>query len=215
MYKNQGWISNSDWLGTKNISTHKKSFYSFEEARRFVQNLKIKNQAEWKRYSQSDEKPAEIPAAPERVYKNKGWIGLGDWLGTNRASNSNKEYLTYEMAKTFIHTLRLKDYKAWRKYCSTGNKPDYIPAFPDGVYKNKGWIGYGDWLGTNTQATFNRQYRSFKEAKKFVHTLGFKLRSDWRKYCINGNKPLDIPAAPDLKYKNEGWISWKDWFGCA
>jgi len=26
-------------------------------------------------------KPSDIPSAPANVYKVKGWINLGDWLG--------------------------------------------------------------------------------------------------------------------------------------
>ena len=27
--------------------------------------------------------PADIPAGPSRIYKDKGWKGTRDWLGTN------------------------------------------------------------------------------------------------------------------------------------
>ena len=43
---------------------------------------KLKNQKEWKDFSKSDRKPDNIPAAPHKVYKGKGWTNLGDWLGT-------------------------------------------------------------------------------------------------------------------------------------
>jgi hypothetical protein len=37
-YKDQGWISFGDWLGTQNLT-----FRSFEDARVFVRALKLKN----------------------------------------------------------------------------------------------------------------------------------------------------------------------------
>jgi len=57
------------------------SWRPFEEARSFARNLNLKNQKEWSDYSQSGNKPADIPADPRGVYENKGWDGLGDWLG--------------------------------------------------------------------------------------------------------------------------------------
>ena len=51
------------------------------------------------------------------------------------------------------------------------NKPEDIPAYPDGVYKDSGWVSWGDWLGTGRIANQNKVYRSFDEARAFVHSL--------------------------------------------
>ena len=56
-------------------------FRPFVEAREYIHSLKLKNQAEWRAYSKSVNKPADIPATPEKVYR-KEWKGMGDWLGT-------------------------------------------------------------------------------------------------------------------------------------
>ena len=53
----------------------------------------------------------------------------------------------------FVHGLGLKNFKEWKKYYNgelsvKGIKPEDIPATPNRVYKDQGWIGYGDWLGT-------------------------------------------------------------------
>ena len=93
------------------------------------------------------------------------------------------------------------DNKNWTKYCNSGNKPDDIPSAPEHQYKNKGWMGWGDWLGTGRVANYNKTYRSFKEAKKFVQKLGLKNHEEWKSYCNSGNKPDDIPSAPWQVYK--------------
>ena len=41
----------------------------------------------------------------------------------------------------------------------------------------------GDWLGTGTIASYLREYRSFKEARAFVRSLGLKSETEWRAYC--------------------------------
>ncbi len=54
---------------------------SFDEARAFVRSKELTNQAEWFWFCRSGEKPDDIPATPEKVYKAE-WRGMGDWLGT-------------------------------------------------------------------------------------------------------------------------------------
>ena len=56
------------------------AYRSFEEARTFAQSLNLKSGAEWR--TQSEDLPADIPANPNQIYKNNGWAGMGDWLGT-------------------------------------------------------------------------------------------------------------------------------------
>jgi len=91
----------------------------------------------------------------------------------------------------------------WYKYCKSGKKPEDIPANPDASYKNKGWISNGDWFGTGTVATYNKIYRTFPEAKKFIRSLGIKNQREWREYVKSGKKPDDIPASPWLVYSKE------------
>ena len=73
--------------------------------------------------------------------------------------------------KIFVHSLNLKSLGEWWEYCKSGNKPDDIPSTPHEQYKDKGWINWGDWLGTYTITDRNRKYRPFNEAREFVHSL--------------------------------------------
>jgi hypothetical protein len=121
--------------------------------------------------------------------------------------------LIFSDAKTFVHSLNLKSQKEWREYCSSGKKPDDIPSNPEWYYKNKGWISWGDWLGTYTVSDRNRKFRPFNEAREYARSLNLFDANAWREYCSSGKKPNDIPRHPYLTYKNEGWISWGDWVG--
>jgi hypothetical protein len=82
-------------------------FLPFEEARKFVRNLKLKNQAEWTKYLKSGRKPDYIPYKPERAYRGK-WINLGDWLGTGRIANQNRSYKTFDDALQFVRKVILQ-----------------------------------------------------------------------------------------------------------
>jgi hypothetical protein len=57
---------------------------SFKDARAFARGLKLKNGTEWLAYVKSGKRPHDIPAYPYDAYADAGWMGLGDWLGTER-----------------------------------------------------------------------------------------------------------------------------------
>jgi len=210
IYKKE-WVSWGDFLGTGSIATFKIQYRSFSEARKFVHKLGLKKRDEWSVFCKSGEKPDDIPNYPAGVYKNKGWKNVGDWLGTGMIAYQNREYKSFEDARKFVRSLKLSGRKEWREYLKSGKKPDDIPSHPKGTYK-KEFKGDGDWLGTGRIATFNMQFRSFTEAKKFVHTLKIKSQKEWNAYRISGEKPDDIPSAPPQTYKKE-WTTWGDWFG--
>jgi hypothetical protein len=96
--------------------------------------------------------PEDISASPGKTYKNKGWKGMGDWLGTGRIANQSREYRDFVKARAFVCSLHLKSQRQWRDYTkglfpALPPLPEDIPAYPDQTYRNKGWKGMGDWLG--------------------------------------------------------------------
>jgi 3-mercaptopyruvate sulfurtransferase SseA len=68
-YKNSGWISVGDFLGTGNVASQNRTHRPFKEAREFVISLGLKNSKEWFEYCKSGNKPDDIPATPWDVYK--------------------------------------------------------------------------------------------------------------------------------------------------
>lgn len=212
-YKNMGWISWGDWLGNGRLKQYQGEYKSFEESKESVHVLKLKSLREWRNYCRSGNKPENIPVHPDHMYKNIGWISWGDWLGTGRATRYKGNYNLFEDAKKFVHTQKIKSYKEWIEYCKSGKKPNEIPTHPEQVYKNKGWISWGDWLGTGSVAAKQKSFRSFEEGRKFVQNLKLKNYKEWQEYYRSGKKPDDIPSDPSKIYKNKGWISWGDWLG--
>ena len=45
----------------------------------------------------------------------------------------------FQEARSFVHTLELKNYNEWRQYSKSGKKPEDISADPVQTYKNEGW----------------------------------------------------------------------------
>ena len=117
----------------------------------------------------------------------------------------------FEEAREFVNSLNLKKREEWERYCKgefdhLPPKPFDIPNAPNSTYRNKGWAGYGDWLGTGFIATYNRNYLDFKNARKFVRNLELKNDNDWIRYCRGELKHLDpkpasIPTKPRKVYK--------------
>ena len=190
-----------------------KKFLPFEDARKFVHSLNLKSQNEWEKYRKSTNKPHNIPTNPNNTYKNKGWLSMGDWLGTGKIADQLKKYLSFNDAKKIVHKLNLKTQDEWEKWWHN-NKPNNIPISAKNTYKNKGWKSIRDWLGNSSFSNYDKSksFLNFKEAKKIVHKLNLKSNDDWKKWWKE-NKPANIPHSPSNTYKNKGWLSMGDWLG--
>jgi len=214
-YLKKGWIDWGNWFGTGKISNRKKSkqFLTFYEARDYAMREKLKSRTEWENFYKSEKFPKNIPTSPSRVYKNKGWIGWGDFLGTGNVQPKRKQgqYRTFERSRQYVRSLKLKNRKEWRGFSKSNKRPKFIPPSPEKTFKEK-WKNMGDWIGTDFVALKNRTYVSFEEARRFASNLEFKNREQWRKYCVLGKKPKNIPADPQEAYK-EKWTNWGDFLG--
>ena len=222
-YGNNGWISIGDWLGTGFVSSKEKSkkWRNFIDAKKFARSLGMNSFSEWNAYCNKGQRPTDIPRNPQQVYEE--WQGWGDWLGTGTLAPGEKVFMPFDEARDYVRSLGLKSSTQWSDYCNKGipgvlKKPDNIPAGPGQFYKDKGWKGMGDWLGTGTTAPGSQTYLPFEEARNFTRILNLKNQAQWYKYCkigIQGKpaKPKNIPTTPDRVYKDLGWVSMGDWLG--
>ena len=171
------------------IEGKKRKYRPFAEARNFVRSLKLKNLKEWQQYCKGtlrsyEPRPKDIPSSPSTIYQGKDWQGYGDWVGNGRIARSGKRnHRSLTEARSFVHTLKLKNGKEWLQYCKGALKgyerrPLDIPSNPRRIYKDQGWQSMYDWLGTEITGCGGkkRNYRSLTEARSFVHTLKLKER---------------------------------------
>jgi len=206
VYKDNSWIDYNDWLGTK-------QFLPFNDAKEYVQNLKLKSVKEWIEYCNKIKPPENIPISPSSVYSKTGWTNWGDWLGSNYIANKERTYLDFETAKKIVQKNKLKSVSDWKKYCKSNTKPINIPVNPDIHYKDKGWSSFGDWLGTGAIAPQKREFKPFIEAREYARGLKLKSSIEWAKFSNSSSRPNDIPGNPSRVYKNEGWKGFGDWLG--
>lgn len=90
---------------------------------------------------------------------------------------AKREWRPYLEARDYIRALGLKSQRKWLKYCKKDRLCN-IPSNPQMVYKNKGWIDWNDWLGTNNKDGAPRIYRVnddyFKKwSSNMSYILGF------------------------------------------
>ena len=201
----EGWL---DFLC--DVSSLDKQFRPFKEAREFARALNLKS-GKWREYCKSGNKPDDIPANPNNIYK-KEWHSFDDFLNLTPISSLDKQFRPFKEAREFARALNLKGYTEWREYCKSGNKPDDIPATPDQIYKNEGYVNSKNWLGAGMINSRHRSFRPFKEAREFARALNLKGYTEWREYCASGNKPDDIPATPSTSYKKD-FKGMGDWLG--
>lgn len=149
-----------------------KKHRSYKEAEQFVRSLKLNNAKEWRVYAKVGGKPLDIPSAPNVVYKDKGWKNWRIWIGT--------EYLDFYEARQFARGLELNSAREWKSYVGK-NRPKNMPYDPQQFYKNKGWIGWKDWLGYNRNFDQNhrRHYADIDFFKTWSHDMAYVLGLWW------------------------------------
>ena len=127
--------------------------------------------------------------------------------------HTSPNWRSFLEARAFVRSKGVTSHADWLRYCRSGEKPDDIPTNPNQTYKAE-WRGLGDWLGTGAVATQDRRYRSFQAARAFVRSKGLTNQAEWRAFCRSGDKPDDIPAAPQKVYKAE-WRGLGDLVGAT
>jgi hypothetical protein len=168
----------------------------------------IYSASKWYEYVKKNNLPDFITSNPKEVYKNRGWISWGDFLGTNRKQDNKKtiNYISYNESKKWIKdNLTCNSITEWKKI----KKPDFIPNRPNRYYKKRGWVSWGDFLGNNKISNQKRNFLIYKECRGWIFTNmpEIKTVSKWREYSKLSGFPHFIPSNPDKAYKDE-WSGW-------
>ena len=185
----------------------KKEFRSFKDARKFVQNLGLKSQSEYRKWWKEN-RPKDLPSNAPREYKNKGWTSWGDFLDSGFVAPSLRQFKSFDESRTYVRTLKLLGKEEYSKWAHSPKRPLDIPSSPSKTYQKK-WIGWGDWLGTGTIApqTIHKNYLPFKEAKDIARELAKKYNlktfGDWEIAVKEGKIPKNIPLFPQRIYSKK------------
>lgn len=201
-YKNDGWINYNHFWGKK---YKRKLFISYPEAKKIVNDNNIKTHLKFLDWVKNIN---NIPSDPNRVYKNCGWVSWGSFFNTKNKYKG--DFLTYNECKKYLKNLNLSGYNHFIKWKKTYKYND-IPTNPNRVYKNCGWISWGDFLSTDNLQNKDKslEFLTYDECKKYLKNLNLDSSSEFFKFT----RPIFIPSSPSNYYKNKGWISWGDFLG--
>jgi hypothetical protein len=192
VYRDDGWISWPDWLGFEGRAPPG-SMLPFAAGRAYVWKLKLRSNKEWKEWSKSDQRPFNIPSAPERVYRDDGWISMPDWLGfEGRAPPGSM--LPFVVGRAYARKLKLRSQKEWKAWSKSGQRPSNIPSDPARTYRNDGWISYPDWLGYGSAGGGAAASRSSSSSSSATTTP--KKTKKKRKRRPTTTHPSDLPPPP-------------------
>ena len=67
--------------------------------------------------------------------------------------------------------------------------------------------------GAETAVRPSGRFRSWPEARAFVHAQSLSSFAAWRQWARSPARPPDIPSNPDQVYASAGWQDWYDWLG--
>lgn len=172
------------------MSTKKKLYETYEEARAACIKLGIKTVVDYNKRRSED---PMLPSAPYQMYASK-WTGYGDYFGRPKV----KVY-SYVEAKAAALKLGVTSAQSYR---DTYKQDPYLPASPH-VHYEKDWISWDDFLNKE------EKYQDFFEARLIARSYNFRTIQDYRDTCASVDTRLYV--APDLVYKE--WNGWYDYLG--
>jgi pyruvate/2-oxoglutarate dehydrogenase complex dihydrolipoamide acyltransferase (E2) component len=126
---------------------NRRRLYSFEEARRIARGHGFSSRQEFAEY----ECPGayQLPKDPDVVWRDN-WRGWDDFLGIPWTYDEGRAIVRARFAGAAAATTKEEYCEVLRVAGSVGGDPDLsrLPHRPDLYYKNDGWTGWGDWLGS-------------------------------------------------------------------
>ena len=204
IYRNSGWKTWGEFLGTGTIAFYLRKYRSYDKAKMYAKSLKCNNLAEWRKIKH----PLDIPVSADKTYKDK-WINWSSFLGTQKVYNAT--WLNYEKAKKIVLKQKLLKKKEYTKFRQSNKKYLHLlPARPELVYKD--WKSWYEFLGGGYVSTARRVFKSFKENQKFFINKNLSSRRQFYKYTKSNKLPNGMSKSPNTTFIKE-WKGWPDFLG--
>ncbi|MDB9984826.1 DEAD/DEAH box helicase family protein [Gammaproteobacteria bacterium] len=126
--------------------------------------------------------------------------------------SSRINFLNYKDAKEIVKDCGFKTQAEFKKAITNKSyEPFGIPKSPREYYIDKGWEGWGDFLGTINPGGRNKYaIENFGEVKKIVQAAKISSRADYQYKYKELHRGLVL--APERKFSSE-WEGWKDFCG--
>lgn len=210
----------------KHTKTNFKHYLPYEDCKNFIQPYGFKCYKDWLNFLmmfRKDKKPiiGILPLLPDAYYRETGeWYHWADFLNIKAKDvnkidpdNFDRLYVSYEDAKYFARSLKIKSQYEWMAYESTNKdfynsdgrllpkKPLTFPKSSNKYYQKIGeWISWQDFLGYEDSVYYSLDY--LKHLCRINH---IKSKDAWYNYARLNNYPINV----NFVY-HYNWISWWD-----
>lgn len=124
--------------------------------------------------------------------------------------NRYRKLIPYDDARARAISIGLRSKTERDDYQESGEARQhgpYLPPGPDLMYPGD-WVSSDEFLGI---------VRPYDDARNLIRTLGIQTFEEYELFIRNDKKRaegLRIPAKPHIVYRNKGWTSFEDFFGC-
>lgn len=165
-------------------------------------------------------RPADIPSNPMMYYKEINsfteLLSLGEKESKIREPNAEPEQqikdeldvMSYTDLKQLVRKYDVTTIRQWKKVVQDEKLPGSFPSSPQSYYEEfEGWEAF---LAPK-KARFLDWPQAKEAAKKVRIEHGLKNAYDWRWLSREGNRPVNLPSAPDYYYTE--FTTWKDFYG--
>ncbi|MDH5896163.1 VPA1269 family protein [Vibrio splendidus] len=171
----------------------KSKMYSYEEAKKVVRKLGVRNLSAYKDASKIDRRFYRNP----KVSFGDEWVDYNEFFGLKKS----RVYSKYKYASKAAIKLGIKSRIS---YIKKRNLDPFLPSNPSHIYADE-WSGFNDFLCIDVI----KPYETLHEAQCAVKELGIKNLQEYRK-----KRKLDprLPYNPEDKYRDT-WRSFKHFWG--
>lgn len=173
VYRDSGWVNWDVFLGTGRTPPIARSrVLPYWQAQAAAREAGIRTHEQFVAWTRSP----GIPSRPAVVYANSGWINWAEFLGT--------AWLPYAVVAAMARKARVSSRATHLQW----DRPDGVPSNPELVYRGRGWVSWGEFLGTGRcKGWWQGNFIPYAEAKKRARAAGI---------CSLWMRPERLPGRP-------------------
>lgn len=150
----------ADFYGKKGLYEGDTIFYGctvpiimpYHQAQQYVASLNIITLADYAQHYNNVERKKRSLRLPYNPYYCNSWKPFYKGWDDFKGLAPKMEYLPYNEARAYIHTLRLQNGQQWNEWCKSEMYQPFIPKSPEKVYKDQ-YKSIMSWLGTDIVST--------------------------------------------------------------
>lgn len=162
-------------------------------------------------------RPSDIPSNPVSYFKEVSsfseLISIGEQASLREAEavevvEEGENVLSYVQLKELVREFNVTTIRQWKKAVKEGLLPGVFPSAPHSYYEE--FEGWESFLAPK-KSRFLDWGDALSLAKELRIKYDLKTAYDWRWLSRQGDRPRELPSAPDYYYSQ--FKTWKHFYG--